>query len=146
MGTSDLDHAISVQKRHEARVKGYVGEACPECGDFYMVRRGTGLVCEKCGATTEGASPESELPVAAVARPTTDEIKEVFFKAMCAGYAGDGSEKTTISELPGSKVITFKEGLWLVTDVYFVSPGSNFSHGTTAIYHDASRYPSSRTV
>ena len=28
-------------KRAEARMKGYVGEACPECGNFTMVRNGT---------------------------------------------------------------------------------------------------------
>jgi ribonucleoside-diphosphate reductase alpha chain len=35
-----------------ARVKGYVGEACPECGNFTMVRNGTCLKCDTCGATT----------------------------------------------------------------------------------------------
>jgi ribonucleoside-diphosphate reductase alpha chain len=42
-----LDH-----KRLEARVKGYVGEACPECGNFTMVRNGTCLKCDTCGGTT----------------------------------------------------------------------------------------------
>jgi ribonucleoside-diphosphate reductase alpha chain len=36
----------------EARMKGYVGEACPECGNFTMVRNGTCLKCDTCGATT----------------------------------------------------------------------------------------------
>lgn len=31
---------------------GYVGEACPECGNFTMTRNGTCLKCETCGATT----------------------------------------------------------------------------------------------
>jgi ribonucleoside-diphosphate reductase alpha chain len=39
-------------KRQEARMKGYVGEACPECGNFTMVRNGTCLKCETCGGTT----------------------------------------------------------------------------------------------
>ena len=39
-------------KRAEARIKGYVGEACPECGNFTMVRNGTCLKCETCGGTT----------------------------------------------------------------------------------------------
>jgi ribonucleoside-diphosphate reductase alpha chain len=39
-------------KRAEARMKGYVGEACPECGNFTMVRNGTCLKCETCGGTT----------------------------------------------------------------------------------------------
>jgi ribonucleoside-diphosphate reductase alpha chain len=39
-------------KRAEARMKGYVGEACPECANFTLVRNGTCLKCETCGATT----------------------------------------------------------------------------------------------
>ena len=39
-------------KRAEARMKGYVGEACPECGNFTMVRNGTCLKCDTCGGTT----------------------------------------------------------------------------------------------
>ena len=38
--------------RAQARMKGYVGEACPECGNFTMVRNGTCLKCETCGSTT----------------------------------------------------------------------------------------------
>jgi ribonucleoside-diphosphate reductase alpha chain len=39
-------------KRAEAKAKGYVGEACPECANFTLVRNGTCLKCETCGATT----------------------------------------------------------------------------------------------
>ena len=39
-------------KKAEARMKGYVGEACPECANFTLVRNGTCLKCETCGATT----------------------------------------------------------------------------------------------
>ncbi|WP_158812997.1 vitamin B12-dependent ribonucleotide reductase [Methylocapsa sp. S129] len=39
-------------KRAQARMKGYVGEACPECGNFTMVRNGTCLKCDTCGGTT----------------------------------------------------------------------------------------------
>ncbi len=39
-------------RRAEARMKGYVGEACPECGNFTMVRNGTCLKCDTCGSTT----------------------------------------------------------------------------------------------
>ncbi len=39
-------------RRAEARMKGYVGEACPECGNFTMVRNGTCLKCDTCGGTT----------------------------------------------------------------------------------------------
>jgi ribonucleoside-diphosphate reductase alpha chain len=36
----------------EARVKGYEGEACEECGNFTLVRNGTCLKCDTCGATS----------------------------------------------------------------------------------------------
>ncbi len=36
----------------EARVKGYEGEACQECGNFTLVRNGTCLKCETCGSTS----------------------------------------------------------------------------------------------
>ena len=42
----------AAERRAEARMKGYVGEACPECGNFTMVRNGTCLKCETCGGTT----------------------------------------------------------------------------------------------
>ena len=40
------------ERRAEARMKGYVGEACPECDNFTLVRNGTCLKCETCGSTT----------------------------------------------------------------------------------------------
>ena len=36
----------------QARLKGYEGDACPECGNFTMVRNGTCLKCTTCGGTT----------------------------------------------------------------------------------------------
>lgn len=36
----------------EARVKGYEGEACSECGNFTLVRNGTCLKCDTCGSTS----------------------------------------------------------------------------------------------
>ncbi|MCW5695420.1 MAG: vitamin B12-dependent ribonucleotide reductase [Bauldia sp.] len=35
-----------------ARMRGYVGEACPECANFTLVRNGTCLKCDTCGSTT----------------------------------------------------------------------------------------------
>ncbi|PLX36717.1 MAG: ribonucleoside-diphosphate reductase, adenosylcobalamin-dependent [Hyphomicrobiales bacterium] len=35
-----------------ARLKGYEGEACGECGNFTMVRNGTCLKCDTCGSTS----------------------------------------------------------------------------------------------
>ena len=42
----------AADKRAEARMKGYVGESCPECQNFTLVRNGTCLKCETCGSTT----------------------------------------------------------------------------------------------
>jgi ribonucleoside-diphosphate reductase alpha chain len=36
----------------EARMKGYVGDSCSECGNFTLVRNGTCLKCETCGSTS----------------------------------------------------------------------------------------------
>ena len=41
-----------MDKRTEARMKGYVGESCPECANFTLVRNGTCLKCDTCGSTT----------------------------------------------------------------------------------------------
>ncbi len=41
-----------LDKRTEARMKGYVGEACSECQNFTLVRNGTCLKCDTCGSTT----------------------------------------------------------------------------------------------
>jgi ribonucleoside-diphosphate reductase alpha chain len=35
-----------------ARLKGYEGDACRECGNFTLVRNGTCLKCDTCGATS----------------------------------------------------------------------------------------------
>ena len=36
----------------EARLKGYEGDACGECGNFTLVRNGTCLKCNTCGGTS----------------------------------------------------------------------------------------------
>ena len=36
----------------EAKMKGYQGDACGECGNFTLVRNGTCLKCDTCGATS----------------------------------------------------------------------------------------------
>src|SRR5690606_9446246 len=35
-----------------ARLRGYQGDACGECGNFTLVRNGTCLKCDTCGSTT----------------------------------------------------------------------------------------------
>ena len=68
--------------------------------------------------------------------PTTfaKTIEGIFFKSAQAGYVGS-TIKTTIPALPGSKVISFEEGEWLVRDVYFVNNLSGMSFGTTTIWN-----------
>ncbi len=43
---------VSHDLREVARMKGYEGDACPECGQFTMVRNGACLKCVSCGATS----------------------------------------------------------------------------------------------
>ena len=43
------DTASAVQ---EARMQGYEGDACGECGNFTLVRNGTCLKCNTCGSTS----------------------------------------------------------------------------------------------
>jgi ribonucleoside-diphosphate reductase alpha chain len=42
----------ATDRRLEARMKGYEGESCSECGNFTMVRNGTCLKCDTCGSTS----------------------------------------------------------------------------------------------
>ena len=44
--------AVALDRRAEARMKGYEGESCSECGNFTMVRNGTCLKCDTCGSTS----------------------------------------------------------------------------------------------
>jgi ribonucleoside-diphosphate reductase alpha chain len=39
-------------KIREAKLKGYEGDACRECGSFTLVRNGVCLKCDTCGATS----------------------------------------------------------------------------------------------
>ncbi|TYC65536.1 vitamin B12-dependent ribonucleotide reductase [Stappia sp. BW2] len=42
----------AAQQIAQARMKGYEGESCSECGNFTMVRNGTCLKCDTCGSTS----------------------------------------------------------------------------------------------
>jgi ribonucleoside-diphosphate reductase alpha chain len=44
--------AALAEARAAARAKGYEGDPCPECQNMTMVRNGTCLKCDTCGATT----------------------------------------------------------------------------------------------
>ncbi|MGC2414287.1 MAG: vitamin B12-dependent ribonucleotide reductase [Stellaceae bacterium] len=41
-----------LEQIREARMKGYEGDSCGECGNFTLVRNGTCLKCDTCGATS----------------------------------------------------------------------------------------------
>jgi len=41
-----------LEKILEARMKGYEGDSCGECGNFTLVRNGTCLKCDTCGSTS----------------------------------------------------------------------------------------------
>jgi len=43
---------IHMERVREARIRGYEGDDCPECGNFTLVRNGTCLKCDTCGGTT----------------------------------------------------------------------------------------------
>jgi ribonucleoside-diphosphate reductase alpha chain len=38
--------------RSKAKLQGYTGDSCSECGNYTMVRNGSCLKCNSCGGTT----------------------------------------------------------------------------------------------
>ncbi|GGE80950.1 vitamin B12-dependent ribonucleotide reductase [Stappia taiwanensis] len=52
VGTAAPAPANQAQQIAQARMKGYEGESCAECGNFTMVRNGTCLKCDTCGSTS----------------------------------------------------------------------------------------------
>ncbi|MFZ1987966.1 MAG: DUF5680 domain-containing protein [Minisyncoccia bacterium] len=59
-------------------------------------------------------------------------VQMAWSKAMMTGYA-TSSLSTNVSGFPGSKRITVKVGMFLVTDTWHVTPMSTVSGGTTLI-------------
>ena len=51
LGASEPEPSTA-ERRSVARMKGYTGEACGECGNFTLVRNGTCLKCDTCGGTS----------------------------------------------------------------------------------------------
>lgn len=49
---SNSEMVMQARKMSEAKMKGYEGEACPECQSFTMLRNGSCMKCDTCGATT----------------------------------------------------------------------------------------------
>jgi ribonucleoside-diphosphate reductase alpha chain len=51
-GSSNATESKALSASELARLKGYEGDACLDCGQFTMVRNGTCLKCITCGTTT----------------------------------------------------------------------------------------------
>jgi ribonucleoside-diphosphate reductase alpha chain len=43
---------VEIDARTKAKMQGYEGEACGECGNYTLVRNGTCMKCNTCGATS----------------------------------------------------------------------------------------------
>ncbi len=52
MGSGTITTTEFEDRRAQARLKGYAGDACGECGNFTLVRNGTCFKCDTCGATS----------------------------------------------------------------------------------------------
>ena len=48
----DGEAQVKGEQVRVARLKGYEGDPCPECGNLTLVRNGTCLKCDTCGSTT----------------------------------------------------------------------------------------------
>ncbi|NOR29894.1 MAG: hypothetical protein GQ539_02215, partial [Sulfitobacter sp.] len=44
--------AVGIDARTKAKMQGYEGEACGECGNYTLVRNGTCMKCNTCGGTS----------------------------------------------------------------------------------------------
>jgi ribonucleoside-diphosphate reductase alpha chain len=51
-GTAAIAGSAPAEAAQLARMKGYEGDSCGECGNFTLIRNGTCLKCATCGATT----------------------------------------------------------------------------------------------
>jgi ribonucleoside-diphosphate reductase alpha chain len=43
---------MALEDVRRARMRGYEGESCVECGNFTLVRNGTCMKCDTCGSTS----------------------------------------------------------------------------------------------
>jgi len=51
-GAALTSGAVSLDARTKAKMQGYEGEACGECGNYTLVRNGTCMKCNTCGGTS----------------------------------------------------------------------------------------------
>ena len=49
---TDYATELRLERIRAARIKGYEGDSCAECGNFTLIRNGTCLKCDTCGATS----------------------------------------------------------------------------------------------
>ena len=49
---ADSAPAVGIDARAKAKMQGYEGEACGDCGNYTLVRNGTCMKCNTCGATS----------------------------------------------------------------------------------------------
>jgi ribonucleoside-diphosphate reductase alpha chain len=52
VGVAAAVEDTSAQRVREAKMKGYEGDSCKECGNFTLVRNGTCMKCNTCGSTS----------------------------------------------------------------------------------------------
>jgi ribonucleoside-diphosphate reductase alpha chain len=58
-GTTALSTGmVSMDARVKAKMQGYEGDPCGECGNYTLVRNGTCMKCNTCGGTSGGICPE----------------------------------------------------------------------------------------
>jgi ribonucleoside-diphosphate reductase alpha chain len=51
-GTALASGAVSMDARTKAKMQGYEGDPCGECGNYTLVRNGTCMKCNTCGGTS----------------------------------------------------------------------------------------------
>jgi ribonucleoside-diphosphate reductase alpha chain len=52
MTVAETSVSMGMDARTKAKMQGYEGEACGECGNYTLVRNGTCMKCNTCGATS----------------------------------------------------------------------------------------------
>jgi ribonucleoside-diphosphate reductase alpha chain len=43
---------VGLDARAKAKMQGYTGDSCGECGNYTLVRNGTCMKCNTCGGTS----------------------------------------------------------------------------------------------
>ncbi|OFW70172.1 MAG: ribonucleoside-diphosphate reductase, adenosylcobalamin-dependent [Alphaproteobacteria bacterium GWB1_45_5] len=52
LATNSSVGSLRLEKAREAKMKGFEGDPCKECGNFTLVRNGTCMKCNTCGSTS----------------------------------------------------------------------------------------------